>query len=148
MSVTYRQWIYQSFIWFSKIGFWSLFLLYFLRYAATFEFRMFGSVQYKISICIKKFHLDETVDRAISFKFFFHFFISSNIGLAFIISRYSPFPNFQLHAIIKFWNKFCCIVFLFATAKKNSARFFKFYFKPKISIFLSHCVSLESFWFK
>ena len=118
-----------------------------LRYYATLKLRKFESLSYKINTCLKKLPLVLDCGQSKYSLWIFNIYIYiyirsiSILVLAFVVPFLCYFLKLQILMIKKFWNDFCCIVFLFLWAQKVHLRFLKSDFKLKILTYLSLMVS-------
>ena len=93
-----------------------------LRYYATFKVRKFDSLFYKIDTCLQR----TTTSNGLKSKQIFSvniWCIFFNFGRGFCGSFSMLFPQVSAFCDTKNWNKFWCIVLLFACAQKVSQIF-------------------------
>ena len=93
-----------------------------LRYYATFKVRKFDSLFYKIDTCLQR----TTTSNGLKSKQIFSvniWCIFFNFGRGFCDSFSMLFPQVSAFCDTKNWNKFWCIVLLFACAQKVSQIF-------------------------
>ena len=110
-----------------------------LRYYATFKVRKCESLFYQINtflpknLPLAKIYRLQTEQYSLKIC---NIHIFSILSLTFAVPFLCYFQKFHLLLVKKFWNKFCCIVFLFLWAPKLCLRCLKSYFKLEILIFL------------